>query len=267
MTKKQNAKKCMCRRLLYRHLKNYYLENNCVYTRKYTNGLKETPHQKRCITCYMNIIHVRLCGVPLIESHLITYWTFGSVFKIFQNWGGSTILKDAPCAHGTNVFATKFRKSPWKLFYKQEIIKISKRNKKWKASRRNNDNDVGTFGMLKYGRNEKLKFCIYIGHEGQKLFWGIIIFIRKSPSIKFCRCDFLTIFLTKGLFLTSTTQTLPTFNGGFCSVDVFSYIRSQASSRISMRNRCAYDETSPLRTSVLLRKHKWATMDRRYVPL
>ena len=26
-----------------------------------------------------------------------------------------------------------------------------------KASRKNNDNDVGTFAMLKYGRNEKNK--------------------------------------------------------------------------------------------------------------
>ena len=76
----------------------------------------------------MNILHVRKCGLSwfLFVSHIITYWKFGSVFKIFQNVSGPTILKDAPYAHSTNVFAMKFRKSLWKLFYKQEIIKFWK---------------------------------------------------------------------------------------------------------------------------------------------
>ena len=69
--------------------------------------------------------------------------------------------------------------------------------------------------MLKYGRNEKLTFCVFIGHERKKLFWGIFI-----PIIK-CFRDFLSNVLQKGLFLTSTTQTLLIFDGGNCSFDGF----------------------------------------------
>ena len=47
---------------------------------------------------------------------------------IFQILDASSIYKDASCAHGTSVFAMEFRKSLWKLFYKQEIIKTLKRN-------------------------------------------------------------------------------------------------------------------------------------------
>ena len=88
--------------------------------------------------------------------------------------------------------------------------------------------------MLKYGCNEKMTFCVR--HERQKLFWDIIIFIRRVPPSNYVVVTF------KGLFLTSTTQTLLTFNGGNCSFDVFFfYIRLQASSLISMRNRFVYD--------------------------
>ena len=87
----------------------------------------------------MNIMHVRKCCQFwfLFASHLITYWKLGlwvhgaafkMVFNIFQNRGGPTILKDAPCAHDTNVFTINFRKSILKLFYKQEIINILKQN-------------------------------------------------------------------------------------------------------------------------------------------
>ena len=65
----------------------------------------------------------------------MTYWTFGSVFKVFENWGGPTILKVAPYAHDISVFAMKFRKSLWKLFYKQETIKKKKKKKKWKETK------------------------------------------------------------------------------------------------------------------------------------
>ena len=58
--------------------------------------------------------------------HIMAYWKFGSVFKFFQNLGGSIIYNDAPGAPGTSVFATEFHKSLWKLFYKQEIIKVWK---------------------------------------------------------------------------------------------------------------------------------------------
>ena len=104
-------------------------------------------------------------------------WKFGSVFKQIQNLGGPTILKDAPCTRDTNVFA----KAIESCFTNKESSKYHE----WKLSRRNNDNDVGTFVMLKYGRNEKLTFRVFIGHERQKLFWGIFI-----PIIK-CFRDFL----------------------------------------------------------------------------
>ena len=52
---------------------------------------------------------------------------------MFQNLGGPTIFKNAPCAHGTNGFAMKFRKNLWKLFYKQETVKILKRIKNGKS--------------------------------------------------------------------------------------------------------------------------------------
>ena len=73
----------------------------------------------------------------------------------FQNWDGPIILKDTPCIHDINVFAMKFRKTLCKLVYKPDINNKFEKKTKWKASRRNNDNGVATFAMLKYGRNEK----------------------------------------------------------------------------------------------------------------
>ena len=55
------------------------------------------------------------------------------------------------------------------------------------------------------------------------VFWVIIIFIRRVPPSNFVIVTFLLTSLLKRLFLTSTTQTLPTFNGGNCSFDVFWY--------------------------------------------
>ena len=46
-------------------------------------------------------------------------------------------------------------------------------------SRRNNDNDVRIFAMLKYGRNEKMTFCVFIDIEWQKLLLGVFIFIGR----------------------------------------------------------------------------------------
>ena len=79
----------------------------------------------------MNILHMQKGGLSwfLFASLLMTYWKFGSLFKNFQNWGGATILKDAPCAHDTSVFAMNFHKSLWKLFYKQETVKNWKETK------------------------------------------------------------------------------------------------------------------------------------------
>ena len=216
--------------LFIKHIKRQCSGTDLILTSK-RNALSKTLH---------NLLHGHhTCAKGglswfLFASHLITYWKFGSIFKKIQNWDGLTILKVAPCAHDTNVFAMKFRKSLWKLFYKHELIKCFEKKQKWKASRSNNDNDIGAFAMLKYGRNEKMMLYVFICHERRKLFWGIIIFIRRVPP-----SNFLANLLTKGLFLTSTTQTLPTFNGGNCSFDGF-YIRLHASSRNSLRNRFVY---------------------------
>ena len=48
------------------------------------------------------------------------------------------------------------------------------------------------------------------------------VVIRENPPSK--RPRIRSNFLTKGLFLTSTTQTLPTFNGGNCSFDVIFFL-------------------------------------------
>ena len=39
--------------------------------------------------------------------------------------------------------------------------------------------------MLRYGRNEEMTFCVFIGHERQKLFWGIFSLIRRVPVSNF----------------------------------------------------------------------------------
>ena len=49
-------------------------------------------------------------------------------FVVLQNLVWPINYKDGPSAHGTSVFAMKFRKSLWKLFYKQELTKILTRN-------------------------------------------------------------------------------------------------------------------------------------------
>ena len=50
---------------------------------------------------------------------------------------------------------------------------------------------------------------------------GYLYLYYESPSIKFGRCDLLANVLTKGLFGTSTTETLPVFNDGNCGFDGF----------------------------------------------
>ena len=112
---------------------------------------KETLHQKCCIPSYRNIILVRKCGLSWILDvfHIMTYWTFGSVFMIFLVWADHLQGCTVRSGH-KRFFAMKFRKSLWKLFYKQELIKLLKR-----ASGRNNDIDERTFAILKYGRNEQ----------------------------------------------------------------------------------------------------------------
>ena len=107
-------------------------------------------------------------------------------------------------------------------------------------------------------------------------------FRYESPSIKFCRCDFLPNFFTKGLFLTSTTQTLPTiFNGRNCKCYGFLIFGCKLVAEFQCRiDLCMMDgyifssimltfftKTSPLKTSVPLRKHMSATMDQHYALL
>ena len=195
-------------------------------------------HQKPCITFYMNTIH-KLCESDLYLDSCwsLLYFKFDSVFKICQNFGGLTILKDAPCVHGTTVFAMKFRKSLWKLLSKQEIIKLLNRINTGKRQKEIMKNMWGLLPCLKYGRNENMTFCSLIGHERHELFWGIFNFIMGvSPS----HFVVVTLLLTKGLFLTSTTQTLPILMAEIAVLMDF-YIRLQASSRISMRNRFLND--------------------------
>ena len=139
--------------------------------------------QKRCITCYMFIMQVRKCSLSwlLIVFHIMTYWKFGSVFKLFQTLGGSVIYKDAPCACGTGVFATECCKSLWKLFYKQENIKFFKRNNNWK---RQEQIMIMMSGLFSCWNMDEMTFCVFMSHERRKPFFGgIFIFIMGvSPS-------------------------------------------------------------------------------------
>ena len=66
--------------------------------------------------------------------------------------------------------------------------------------RRTNDNDVGTFVMLKYicdETNDVLRFC----NERHQLFWGIFIFIIGVPPSYFVAVSFLLTSLRKDDFL------------------------------------------------------------------
>ena len=117
--------------------------------------------------------------------------------------------------------------------------KIEKKPK-WKASRRNNDNDVGTFAMLKYGRNETMTFFVLIGHERQKLFWGIIIFIRRVPPSNFVVVTFLLTSLRQGYFLRRRLKRYRLLMAEIAVLMVFD-IRLHASSQIAMQNRFVYD--------------------------
>ena len=83
--------------------------------------------------------------------------------------------------------------------------------------------------MLKYGRNEKMTFCVFIGHERQKQFWGFI-FISRVPPSNVVVVTFLRRRLKRYRLLMEEIAVLMVFD-----------IWLQASSRISMRNRFVYD--------------------------
>ena len=55
----------------------------------------------------------------------------------------------------------------------------------------------------------KWRDCVLIGHEWHKPFFGHLKFHYWSPPIRYCCCEFLVNVHTKGLFLMSTTTTLP----------------------------------------------------------
>ena len=111
---------------------------------------------------------------------------------------------------------------------------------------------------------------------------GIIIFIRRIPPSNFVVVTFLLTSLRKVyflrrrlrryrflmtviavlmfLFLYSVARVLAEFQ---CKIDLCMMDRYNSSSIMLT----IFTKTSPLRTSAPLRKHMWATMDQRYVPL
>ena len=72
--------------------------------------------------------------------------------------------------------------------------------------------------MLKYGCNEKMMFFVFYWSQMTYARFAHLYFHYKSPSVKFCCCEFLVNVLTEGLFLTSTTPTLPIYRAGNCNV-------------------------------------------------
>ena len=61
--------------------------------------------------------------------------------------------------------------------------------------------------MLKYGRNEKMTFCIFMGHEWRKLFLCIFIFIIGVPPSSFIVVSFLLMSLRKDYFVVDNSST------------------------------------------------------------
>ena len=84
-----------------------------------------------------------------------------------------------------------------------------------------------------------MTFCVFIGHEQQKLFWGIIIFIRRVPPSNFAVVTFFLTSLRKGYLLRRRLKRYRLLMEESALLVVFD-IRLQASSRIPMRNRFVY---------------------------
>ena len=121
----------------------------------------------------------------------------------------------------------------------------------------------------------------FIGHERQKLFGGIFIFIRRVPLSNLVVLTFVTkplrkcyflrrrlkryrLFLWRKLlfwwFLIFHCKLLAEFQ---CGIDVFAMDCYNSSSIILT----FFTETSPLRALAPLPKRVWATMDQGYVKL
>ena len=69
--------------------------------------------------------------------------------------------------------------------------------------------------MLKYGRTERITFCVFIGHERHYALLGHLYIHYGSPSINFCCCESFAEVFAKGLFLSFVDDSNATdFKGG-----------------------------------------------------
>ena len=126
------------------------------------------------------------------------------------------------------------------MFDKQDIIQILKRNNNEKRQEKNNDNDIGTFAMLTYGRNAKMTFSVFMSQERHKPFLGMFIFIMGVFPSNFVVVSFLLTSLRKGYFLRQRIGRYRFLKAGTAVLLVLN-ILLPASTRISMRNRFLYD--------------------------
>ena len=187
----------------------------------------------------------------------------------------------------TKTFLQWISSKPLKVVLQTRNHKKKKKKnetkQKQKASRRNNDNDVGIFAMLKYGRNEKMTFCILIGHERQKRFGGIFIFIRRVPPSTFVVVTVLLTHLRKGYFLRRRPNSYRLLMAEIAVLMMFFFVcffifgctllaEFQCGLDLCMMDGynlsrimlMFFTTTSPLRTAQPLRKHMWVTMDQRF---
>ena len=115
--------------------------------------------------------------------------------------------------------------------------------------------------MLKYGHNEKMTFCAFIGREQQKLFWGIILFIRRVPPSNFVVVTFLLTSLRKGYFLRRRLKRYRLLMEKIAVLMVFDIrLQMMYGYMFSSIMLTFFTEMSPLRTPVPLQMNMWATM-------
>ena len=128
---------------------------------------------------------------------------------------GPVIYKDAPCARDTSVFAKEFRKSLWKLFYKQEIIKILKRNNNGK---RKEQIMIMMSGLLlcwnmdemqKKKKKKENDILPFYESRTPYPFLAILIFIMGVSLSNFVVVSFLLTSLRKVYFLRQRLRRYP----------------------------------------------------------
>ena len=86
-----------------------------------------------------------------------------------------------------------------------------------------------------------MTFCVCIGHERQKPFLGIIIFIRRVPPSNFVVVTFLLTSLRKGYFLRRRLKRYRVLMAKFALLIVFFiYIRLQASPNFNAESFCVW---------------------------